>query len=149
MCTESVHPFNKTLVLNATKDSIPDLDLLWVKTSKSTNVDLMKMAETGGKEWTVIVSDRQTEGRGRHKRPWVNSKNGLYFSVLLRLHKESPPITLIPLVIGLALQEAIQELAEERGRGIQSWLKWPNDLLTSNGKLAGILCETAMDKKSG
>lgn len=78
-------------------------------------------------EGALVVAERQTRGRGRLGRPWESPPGNLYFSVLL---KKCDP--LLPLRAGLALVEAV---------GFGS-LKWPNDLLSSDGrKMGGILIE--------
>jgi len=139
--------FKTDSVQSALDDAIPDAHVLWVKSSQSTNSDIMKMAENNVPAWTVLVADSQSQGRGRHQRPWVNTKGGLFFSVLLRLEPAESPITLIPLVVGLSLQEAILSEAKRLNGSVKTGLKWPNDLICENGKVAGILCETAYEKK--
>lgn len=138
--------FDTERVEQALREILPNLGVLWVPESGSTNRDLMKMAETGAPNWTVLVSGRQTEGRGRRSRRWVSPEGGLYTSVLVNLRASQSPITLVPLAVGLALSEALVLEARKHGSTIHIWLKWPNDLLTDRGKLAGILCETAFQK---
>jgi len=138
--------FDTERVEQALQDILPTLGVLWVPESGSTNRDLMKMAETGAPDWTVLIAGRQTEGRGRRSRKWVSPEGGLYTSVLVNLPASASPITLVPLAVGLALSEALVLEARRQGSTIHVWLKWPNDLLTDRGKLAGILCETAFQK---
>jgi len=81
---------------------------------------------------TVIVAEEQTSGQGRLGRRWHSEKGaGLYFSTVLGLPEPSPLITL---ALGLAAQEAIQQVA-----GIGCDLRWPNDVLIGERKCAGIL----------
>lgn len=84
----------------------------------------------------VIVAEMQTAGRGRLGREWHSPPGqNLYFSCILRpslpLHKV-PPITLCA---GLAVCELVNSL------GINASIKWPNDVLVGNKKLAGVLTE--------
>ncbi|MBD3165184.1 biotin--[acetyl-CoA-carboxylase] ligase [bacterium] len=116
--------------------------LIHVEETESTNRTLMDMAKAGAGHLTTLVADRQTHGRGRHRRNWASPVGGLYMSVLLKLSRDNPPVTLIPLAVGLALRKAITDEARQRGGDLEVTLKWPNDLITENGKLAGILCET-------
>lgn len=141
---QSTTTFKKEHVEETLHDLLPPLGILHVSESTSTNRDLMTMAETDAPAWTVLVSDRQTEGRGRRSRPWASPEGGLYFSILLKLPRDKSPITLVPLTVGLALAEGLYEIAAEQGQELSLQLKWPNDLLSPNGKLAGILCETAL-----
>ncbi|MBB5233777.1 biotin--[acetyl-CoA-carboxylase] ligase [Deinococcus budaensis] len=80
----------------------------------------------------VFVAERQTAGRGRRGRGWDTAHGSLVFSVLLHGPLPLPDLALMPLAAGVALQRAC---------GVGG-LKWPNDLLTPDGrKLAGILLE--------
>jgi BirA family biotin operon repressor/biotin-[acetyl-CoA-carboxylase] ligase len=94
-----------------------------------------RLAAQGEPEGLVVVADRQTAGRGRAGRAWHSaSGSGLLFSVLLRPRKTPAEIPAFPLIIGLAVAEAIDEIA-----GVRSALKWPNDVLIDDKKVAGIL----------
>lgn len=85
---------------------------------------------------TVIISDEQTEGRGRLNRKWHSEKNnGIWMSIILRPEippQHAPQLTLMTATV---LAEA---LAEE---GVEPSIKWPNDLLLHKKKVAGILTE--------
>lgn len=85
--------------------------------------------------FTVVVTDHQTKGRGRLGREWLTPQGqGLALSVLLPLPPEAS--TWVPLLAGAALVRAL------RLEGLsQAELKWPNDVLVSGKKLAGVLCE--------
>ncbi len=87
----------------------------------------MTMQELG----TVIVADVQESGRGRHGHVWLSPRGGLYASIVLR----SDP--LLSLRIGVAVARALQHL------GIDPRLKWPNDVLVHEKKIAGILIESS------
>ena len=108
----------------------------WVKSCPSTNDLAKELALSGEKEGTIVISDEQTKGKGMKGRSWYSArKKGLYLSIILR-----PPhsnISLLPLVAGLAVIEAIFESV-----GIRVRLKWPNDLIWGKKKLGGILCES-------
>jgi len=77
----------------------------------------------------VVLADTQTEGRGRCGRSWVSPTGGLYTTFLLQ------PTPLMPLRTGLALAAALT------GMSIDAQLKWPNDVLVSGRKIAGMLVE--------
>src|SRR5262245_40559251 len=104
----------------------------------STNDHLKRM--TAAPEFTCVVADEQTAGRGRRERTWHSSPGaGLYLSVLLlpRLDFSSK----IPL-IGLMAAVAVAETLIERGvEGVD--IKWPNDVLAGGRKVCGILAEAA------
>lgn len=108
-----------------------------VDSTGSTNADLARLAGEGAPEGTVLVAEEQVSGRGRLGRTWtVPARAGLTFSVLLR---PSVPVSVygwLPLLFGVAAASAVRRLAEVDVR-----LKWPNDLLIGERKLAGVLAE--------
>jgi BirA family biotin operon repressor/biotin-[acetyl-CoA-carboxylase] ligase len=101
----------------------------------STNDRLKVQARTGAPEWSVIVADRQTAGRGRAGHQWISSEGNLFLSVLLRPVMPATHVPLLPLAAGLATAEAAGEM------GVEARLKWPNDVVARGRKLAGILVE--------
>jgi BirA family biotin operon repressor/biotin-[acetyl-CoA-carboxylase] ligase len=107
----------------------------WLQSVASTSDRLKALARREAPEWTAVVADVQTGGRGREGRPWASPAGGLYLSVLLRPRVEK--VGLLPLAAGVAVAEAAEEM------GVRTELKWPNDVLSSGRKLAGILCESA------
>lgn len=101
----------------------------------STNSDLIALARKGEPEGSWLRADRQSGGRGRHGREWQSPPGNLYASTLVRLRPDDPPAPSLALVAAIALHEAASSFA----RGIR--IKWPNDLVVRNSKLAGILLE--------
>jgi BirA family biotin operon repressor/biotin-[acetyl-CoA-carboxylase] ligase len=99
----------------------------------STQDILRAWAEAGAPEGTLVLAEVQERGRGRRGRPWESRPGeSLTFSLLLRPALPLSALSLLPLLAGLALFEAV-------GLG---GLKWPNDLLAPDGrKLAGVLLE--------
>jgi BirA family transcriptional regulator, biotin operon repressor / biotin---[acetyl-CoA-carboxylase] ligase len=108
----------------------------------STNAELAGLARSGGDAGAVLVAEEQTAGRGRLDRTWTAPpRSGLTFSVLLRPAAVAAPAWgWFPLLAGVAVAEAVGALAELTVR-----LKWPNDVLVEDRKLAGILAERADD----
>ncbi|HMJ08614.1 MAG TPA: biotin--[acetyl-CoA-carboxylase] ligase, partial [Pyrinomonadaceae bacterium] len=104
----------------------------------STNDEALCQARAGASEGLCIVAKKQTQGRGRHGRTWVSEKDsGLYFSVILRPKIEARYISLLTLMAGVAVHDTIREL------GIDPDIKWVNDILVRDKKIAGILAEAA------
>jgi BirA family biotin operon repressor/biotin-[acetyl-CoA-carboxylase] ligase len=110
-------------------------DVRWSAETGSTNTDALALARDGEPEGIVVVADHQTAGRGRRSRTWVAPPGGsLLLSVLLR-----PPAAAAGAAVmatAVALAEAVEEVA-----GVAPGLKWPNDLVVDDRKLAGILAE--------
>ncbi|MGP4024904.1 biotin--[acetyl-CoA-carboxylase] ligase [Actinomadura sp. 3N407] len=118
----------------------------------STNADLAERAGEGAPEGTVLVTELQTAGRGRLGRSWTAPpRSGLMFSVLLRPRVPVPMLGWAPLLTGVAVATAVRRMTawSQEGDGflsggdaaVDARLKWPNDLLVGDRKLAGILTE--------
>ena len=92
-------------------------------------------ARAGEPEGLWLRAQRQTGGKGRQGRVWESPEGNLYASVLIRPRPGDPRAESLALVAGVALQEVVARFVPE------ARLKWPNDLLVENAKLAGILLE--------
>jgi BirA family biotin operon repressor/biotin-[acetyl-CoA-carboxylase] ligase len=104
----------------------------------STNLEAAKRAIEGAAEGLCVVASEQTAGRGRLQRQWISPKGaGLYFSIILRprIHQSSWP--LITFAAALAVHDALLETYS-----LKTDIKWPNDILSNDRKLCGILAET-------
>jgi BirA family biotin operon repressor/biotin-[acetyl-CoA-carboxylase] ligase len=118
-----------------------------VPSTGSTNSDLAARAAEGLPEGAVLVAEEQSEGRGRLGRTWsAPARSGIFFSVLLRPGRDVPTERWgwLPLLTGVALATALA-----RAAGVDTSLKWPNDLLVSvdgeERKAGGILAERSGD----
>ena len=112
-----------------------------VESTGSTNADLLARALRGEPEGTVLAAEEQRAGRGRMGRTWTSPpRAALTFSLLLK--PAVPPARLgwLPLLTGVAVAAAVT-----KATGVETGLKWPNDLLAADAKLAGILAEAAGD----
>ncbi len=110
----------------------------------STNTEATKLAIAGVAEGTCVVAREQTAGRGRLEREWISPLDaGLYFSIVLRPQIEPKSFPLITLMASLAVRDALREAC-----GLETDIKWPNDVLAEGKKLCGILAET-VDTQSG
>jgi BirA family biotin operon repressor/biotin-[acetyl-CoA-carboxylase] ligase len=105
----------------------------------STNAELVARAAADEPEGLVLVAEHQQAGRGRLDRSWTSPpRAGITVSVLLRPDVPAARRAWLSLLTGVALAEAVSEVA-----GVRTSLKWPNDLLAPDGaKLAGILAES-------
>jgi BirA family transcriptional regulator, biotin operon repressor / biotin---[acetyl-CoA-carboxylase] ligase len=91
-------------------------------------------------DWLVAL--RQDGGKGRHGRVWESIDGNFHGSTLIQLRPTDPPAPALAMVAGLALIEAV-DLASP---GAPLSLKWPNDLMLGDTKLAGILLERSGDR---
>ena len=112
----------------------------------STNVEVQRL----GADWSAVVAERQTAGRGRRGRAWDDGQgHGIACSVLVPLSAitaleaeagvEGTALGWVPLATGLAVRDCLERL------GVEAALKWPNDVLVpvegDERKICGILCE--------
>ena len=106
--------------------------------SLSSSLDAIHdVAAQGAPAGTVVLVEEQTAGRGRDGRTWRSPTGGVWLGMLLR-----PPVPVLgalSLRVGLVLADVVDELV---GRDAsRARLKWPNDVLLDDRKIAGILCE--------
>lgn len=107
----------------------------------STNTQLKLMGEQGAPHGTVAVADCQQAGKGRLGRSWSTpAGTALAFSVLLRPEITPQKASMLTLVAALAVSRALDELS-----GLQTQIKWPNDIVSNGKKLCGILTEMSAD----
>jgi BirA family biotin operon repressor/biotin-[acetyl-CoA-carboxylase] ligase len=127
-------------------------DITVVAETGSTNADLAAAADAGAAEGAVLVAEVQLSGRGRLDRSWVAPpRSGLMFSVLLRPVVDPQRLGWLPLLTGVAVASAVRRMTARAREGdfgaptgdvaVDARLKWPNDVLVGERKLAGILAE--------
>lgn len=106
--------------------------------SPSTNAALAERARAGEPDGLVLIAEHQSAGRGRLGRQWVAApRAGISMSVLVR--PDGVPVARwpwIPLLAGLAVAAAVRRVAD-----VPASLKWPNDVMLDDRKLAGLLVE--------
>ncbi len=109
----------------------------YCKQTRSTQLLALEMAKQGASEGAMAIAEEQTAGKGRFNRNWHSpAGKGLYFSIVL---KPNIPLQFVPqltLLISVALCRSIRQVT-----GLQPGIKWPNDVLISGKKFAGILLE--------
>jgi BirA family biotin operon repressor/biotin-[acetyl-CoA-carboxylase] ligase len=119
-----------------------------VESSPSTNADLAALAASSDEDGVVLIAEHQTAGRGRLDRTWTAPpRSGLTLSVLIRPGGRQPVPAArwpwIPLIAGLAVAATLRRDAD-----VAAVLKWPNDVLVEDRKVAGLLVER-VDPGSG
>jgi BirA family biotin operon repressor/biotin-[acetyl-CoA-carboxylase] ligase len=103
----------------------------------STMPEAARLAAAGCGPGTVVVAGEQTSGQGRYGRYWHSEpESGLYASVVLRPTLSSSSLPVLMLALGLATAEAIA-----RATGLACDIRWPNDVLVEDKKVAGILVQ--------
>ena len=134
----------KDRIIQNLQESCPWQDsLLYFESIDSTNTRAKELAFQGAPHGTVLIADHQTGGRGRRGRSFHSpAGSGIYMSVILRPH--CPPSELMHLTsaAAVALCDAV-----ENSCGFRPGVKWTNDLVYSQRKLAGILTELGFDNQ--
>lgn len=113
-------------------------EVRYLAETDSTNREAMAWAMEGAASGSMVVADFQTAGRGRLGRTWTApAGSSLLFSIVLRPAAASERWSLITLAAGVAVCECLA------GFGLAPGLKWPNDVLLGDRKVAGILAEAS------
>lgn len=118
-----------------------DWPILVFDSIDSTNAEALRTIERGQAAPFLVLAERQTAGRGRRGRKWASPfAENIYYSLVLRIEGGMRQLEGLSLVVGLAVMQALRELGIS-GAG----LKWPNDVLVGQKKIAGILLELVGD----
>jgi BirA family biotin operon repressor/biotin-[acetyl-CoA-carboxylase] ligase len=117
-----------------------DSRLVFVPVVDSTNILARQLARQGAAEGTVVLTDSQTAGKGRLGRQWLDVQYCHVLSSTILRPTFSP--YLLVMIASLAVVNAISSVSE-----VVASIKWPNDILIGNRKVAGILIETSHDQQ--
>lgn len=101
----------------------------------STNDIAKREARKGVREGTVVLAEEQTAGRGRLKRAWLSPKGSIALSIIL--HPTPAQLPYLIMVASLAVARCIEKVG-----GLETQIKWPNDVLINGKKVCGILIES-------
>ena len=99
----------------------------------------VKIASNDNENGAVIISKKQTDGRGRMKRKWKSPTGGIWMSIIIHPKFDVSYATLVPIATSLALCIAIEKILK-----IKPELKWPNDVTLKGKKVAGVLIDTSI-----
>ena len=104
----------------------------------STQNFALQIASNKKEHGTIIIAQKQTDGKGRLNRKWVSAKGGIWFSIILHPKFSIEESTLLPIAASLALSNTIQKTLK-----IKTKVKWPNDLTINGKKVAGMLIDVS------
>jgi BirA family biotin operon repressor/biotin-[acetyl-CoA-carboxylase] ligase len=114
--------------------------ILFLKEVDSTN-NRAKQIALEEKEGAVVISEKQTSGRGRRGRKWESPEGGIAISFILKPNVSPERAPQMTLISSLALVETLNKIHN----GLNAKIKWPNDILISGKKISGILTELSAD----
>ena len=116
-------------------------EVIYYDETDSTNIQAKYEGERGKGHGTLVVADRQSAGKGRRGRSW-ESPGGMCIYMTILLRPEFPPVKapMLTLVMALSVAEAIRAKT-----GMQTEIKWPNDIVLNKKKICGILTEMSTE----
>ncbi len=129
-------PLDEARLTSDHPELMPDLTVEVLDEVASTNAEAARRAHDGAPDGLVIAAEHQTAGRGRLDRTWQTPRgSAVVFSLLLRPEAPTRSWPWLPLLTGYAVDKAL------RASGLDAGVKWPNDVLIGDKKVAGILVE--------
>lgn len=119
-------------------------EIVYFPETDSTNRRARILAQENAAHGTLVLADSQTAGRGRRGRGWISpAGEGIFMSLLLRPNVHPSQVAKLSLLTALAVAKAI-----ERETGLDARIKWPNDIVISGRKVAGLLLEMTADESA-
>ena len=113
--------------------------IYYFNTVDTTQNFAMKIASKKNEDGSIVISKKQTGGRGRMKRKWRSPVGGIWMSVIIHPEFDVTYTTLVPIATSLALCIAIEKTLK-----INTKLKWPNDVTLKGEKVAGVLIDASI-----
>lgn len=112
------------------------------KRIRSTQQLAISFAETDiiNENGTVILADEQYDGKGRGNKKWISPKGGLWMSLIIKPRIELDKINILSLIAAISVCEAINETYN-----LETRIKWPNDIVINNKKIAGIIIDSSIE----
>ena len=137
----SVIPYNTDTISNEIQTEWAGKTVHFAKEIDSTNEWCKRLSKEDAVHGTLAVAEFQSAGKGRLGRRWVVPEgNSIMMSILLRPDFEPRFASMLTLVMGLSVAQAVKEL------GVDVSIKWPNDVVVSRKKICGILTEMGLEK---
>lgn len=107
----------------------------------STNTRAKKFGDEGAPHGTLVVTEKQTDGRGRRGRAWESPENcSIYMSLLLRPKIQPVQAPMLTIVMAYTVARALR-----KSTGLDVQIKWPNDIILNGKKIVGILTEMSTE----
>ena len=115
-------------------------NIVYEEVMESTNTYAKMLGEENVMNDAVVIAKRQTAGRGRRGRNWISPEGNCYISLLLKPSIKTEHASRLTLVTAIALAETIKNVS-----GLETQIKWPNDVVIAGKKICGILTESSTD----
>ena len=127
-------------IIDGLKTKIVGKKVYYFDTIDSTQNYAIEISKKKNENGSVVISQRQTAGRGRMNRKWVTVKGGLSMSIILHPKFDTSVSTLFPMAASLALATAIQKTIN-----VKPNVKWPNDVVIKGKKVAGMIVDASIE----
>lgn len=127
-------------IANGLKTEIIGNKIYYFDAIDSTQTFAIELSKKPHENGSIVIAKTQTAGRGRLNRRWESPKGGIWLSILLRPDFDISHVSLFSLATSLALAIAIEKKFK-----IKPELKWPNDVMINNKKVAGILIDASIE----
>lgn len=116
-------------------------ELYYYESTDSTNLQVKRLMEEGAPEGVLVVGGEQKQGRGRRGRSWQSPPGtNIYMTLGLRPEFQPDLAPMVTLIDALAVAEAVEQTC-----GLQTRIKWPNDVVIGGKKICGILTEMSAE----
>lgn len=123
--------------IDCVRNRLPGRQIYYYESIGSTMQEAARLAAQGCTSGTSVIANEQTAGQGRHGHHWYSERDsGLYVSIVLRPGLPAESFPALTLALGLATAETIS-----RAMDLRCDLRWPNDVLLRDKKVAGILVQ--------
>jgi BirA family biotin operon repressor/biotin-[acetyl-CoA-carboxylase] ligase len=137
---DSCDIMTKTEIISCIKGTF-GRNVEYYDTIDSTNIRAKRLAEEGADTGTLVVADCQNSGRGRRGRVWVSpAGKNIFMSLILRPDILPSQASMLTLVSALAILKGVK-----KATGLQTAIKWPNDIIAHGKKMCGILTEMSAE----
>jgi len=115
-------------------------NIVYFNSLESTNIEAKKLAVSSATHGTVVISEEQTGGKGRRGKSFISPKGkGIWMSIIMKPNIEPMKVSLLTQIAAAAVNLALSDM------GIESLIKWPNDIIINNKKVCGILTEMSCE----
>lgn len=136
--SEDTDIISENIIYKELSDLSDKFNISKYKEVSSTNNIAREMAVDGAPNFTVVLAENQTEGRGRNGKKFFSPSSGIYMSVIIRPYSNEFTPAVITCAAALCVARAIEDLTDLRPD-----IKWVNDVYINNRKVCGILTEGA------
>lgn len=126
------------------RKNLPFVETISIQSTCPSTNDLAKQAiRESEAEWLIVVSDQQSQGKGRRGRQFYSPSQGIYLSIAIRPNLSLENVQLLTIAAALSVCDVLEDLFQ-----LKPSIKWLNDVFVNHRKICGILCEGELELES-